>query len=499
MHLLAENSTECEFLLEVLGAHFGVWRELEKQYEDSDSERHAVVLGLQQVGNILDQIYGYQESYPETKGTYFYTELGFDQAERLLQSFDVFIRIKKNKLAYDQQRLLNKYRSQVEAFVRDFSPEKLDETYVKDLFEEYQRELQAYCELAISDHINNGNEAVYVFALQYFPGHHYQLATMNTLRAMYQMSQGNAVSEAAAQGFDSEFYNPACFDVECSTPDTYSAIEQRIRQLYMQFFYLTNEYGERSYQQGSPEYKKIKQLSTLCDNLFIETSIKVLNQVDFSGLNRADIFCAIIASHELSAEEFYRYAKQTVAQEKFSQIFPNADRVEKDYVDLKNASAQAAVQYMVNYIKDFHRAEVPAGRYYTQNKVYEYIVRLCQYPRLADDEVLSILEEVVEQAKPNPNNGNEQCFISMFSSEGKLFSDLLRVLAGFDEFAAGTQQRLIHMYQKVTSGMQASINYPSFAHRDLAIAIAKTDPDKYPALEYDTETNYLKNIDDYLK
>ena len=137
---------------------------------------------------------------------------------------------------------------------------------------------------------------------------------------------------------------------------------------------------------------------------------------------------------------------------------------------------------------------VPAGRYYTEDKVYEYCDEILNYPELLDMEVLPMIEEIVMGAKPNPHNPEEKFFISMFSPEGALANRLLWTLKETSSFSDEAQRRLVDLFKKVITGMKPSVEYPSFIHRDLALVIKQTNPKKYPDLEFDPESSYLTNL-----
>jgi len=498
MHLEAKTPQECEFLITCLETYFGVWLQLEKNADQTADELEVVKKDLQEIAGILVRFSQYFEAYPEAKDKHFYTKLEKHEVEHLLQAFNILTRVRKDELSEQHQQLIAAYTEKADKFINDFCNVVYDEALVKKLFKNYKAELKNYCNSAIAEHVEDGNEEVYVFAIQSFPGHHYQLATMNTVESLHAMADGNGFEEAATYGYHSELYNPACFDIECVSPDTYDEAEEQVKELNNQFYELTDEYSDSSYKEGTIEHANIEALASLSDQLFIEIAVEVLKEIDFSPLNQSKAFCAIVASHEFTEDEFYTYAKQTVPADKFDSIFPNADRREEDYIDFEASTPEQIVTYLLNYLKDFNLKTIPEDRYYTSAKVYEYNLFLTDYPVLIDHELLLILEEIVAGAKPNPNNPEETHFLNMFSNEGKLFSDLLSVLSESETFAEQTQGRLIAMFKKIITGMVPSTQHPTFAHRDLAVAILSTDKEKYPELEYDLETSYLKNVNDYL-
>ena len=363
------------------------------------------------------------------------------------------------------------------------------EEVVFDLYNQYKQELKKYCEQALKFHIENGNEEVYVFALQLFPGHHYQLATMNTTESIKNYSGSNP--------YQDELYNPACFDCEFEAHELYEKVENNIRDLHSQFFELTDEYSEESFSKESKEYLEIKQLEKLAGDLFVKNSVDVINSLDFSLLNKSEKFCAIIDSHEFTENDFYRYAQLTIPEIQFNKVFPNAFRIAEDYLDFSSSTSTEIVQYYLKYISDFYLGTVPRDRYYTEEKVYEYCDKLLNYQELIDIEIISIIEKIVLEANPNPHNQIETFFISMFSPEGLLANRLLWTLKEVNSFSEGSQARLVELFKKVITGMKPSVEYPSFIHRDLALVIKKTDQLKYPELEFDPETSYLINMEDF--
>ena len=499
MNLEAHGKDGIQLLKLILETHFGVFLELKKAPDLDEQEQIATELTLQVVAGILGRIDQYYAAHPTAIDKYFFTELDRLEAETFLQSLDVFTRVNKNNITEEQNEIIQNYMGAATGFLERTSSSNLTEAYVIDLFDTYKKELKIYCEKAIKQYVADANYEVYVFAIQSFPNHYYQLVTMNSVEALHSMSQGDGFKEAATYGFESELYNPACFDIEIGGHDRFDEVESHISDLFGEFYNLTNEYNDNSFKAGSQEYDHIIKLDELARELFVKVGIEVLQEVDFSTLNRSDNFCAVMASHEFSIEESYEYAKQTIPEDQFDKIFPNAYRVEEDYLDLDNAEPNEIIEYLISYINDFYHGTVPEGRYYTESKVYEYVSRLQEFGARIHDKAVMVLENIVKNAPAHPEHKDEKCFICMFSNEGKVFSHLVDAMAETDGFSKDIQSRLVEMFKTVTNGMKPSNKYPTFAHRDLAIVIHATDKAKYPEIKCDLETSYLSNIDDYLK
>ncbi|MEZ8187466.1 hypothetical protein ACED29_16760 [Shewanella sp. 5S214] len=497
MELEAKSIEECDFLITTLDTYFGVLLEMEALHQRLPIELALTKKALQEVAGLCQKIDQYHQAYPETKGRYFYTKLNNSEVEHLIQSCEIVSKINKDNIKQKHEPFIAYYTKQAKQFINEFCDPFYDESLVIKFFDKYKIELKKDCDSAIVQHVEEGNKQVYVFAIQSFPGHYYQVVTMNTVTSLHSMSGENGFKEAATYGYNSELYNPACFDIECERSEQYDQAEKKVAELFIQLYELTDQGSARSYKTGTLEYEKALYLQELANKLFINISIDILKVVDFSPLNQSDSFCAIIASHEFSEEEFYTYAKETIPTEKFNSIFPNANKCGQDYIDFNVSNTDEIVTYLLLYIKDFYLNTIPNDRYYTDNKVFEYSEKLINYGELIESKILFLLEEIVNNLQPNPNNNEEKHFLCLFAKENRLFGDLLRILSQLETFSEGTQQRLIKMYKTIIIGMSPSTQHPSYAHCDLAFAIFRTDENKYPQLDYDLETSYLKNINDY--
>jgi|TARA_B110000211_G_scaffold193757_1_gene221624 hypothetical protein len=484
MHLQSDSPFEANLLVQTLTLYY--------YYLDSvKSEQDGV-------GYIIGRIGQYYKAYPEAEGKHFYIKLDTVEVHHLLASFKYYRSINEGQKTETEEKSFARLEAIAEEYLELFGDFKITEELTLNLFDQYKKELAVYCQNLIDGHVKGGNQEIYVFSIQTFPGHHYQLPKMNSVKSLHEMSDGDGFIEAAEKGYASELYNPACFDIEGESHDEYQKIESEIEELFNQFYELTDEYSINNYKDGSTEYAELKRLEDLANYLFLSNSVDVINSLNFEELNKSNIFCALVSSYEFSEEEFYTQAKKTIPEEKFSKIFPNAFRVVEDYINFDKTTPAETATYLISYIKDFHMNTVPKGRFYTYEKVYEYQDKLKNYEVIVDNEILNIVEDIVRAAQPNPHNPEEIHFINLFSKEGHLCSDLLSVLHEVENYECTTQKRLVEIFKKVIIGMKPSLQHLSFLHRDLAMAIHNTDKLKYSKLVYDLETSYLKNTQDYV-
>ncbi|WP_166109297.1 hypothetical protein [Pseudoalteromonas sp. Z9A5] len=321
MHLETKTIDEYEFLINTLNTHFAVSLELSNSPDLPPNDLVIVNKDLQIIAELLQQIKRYHEAYPETKNKFFYTDLNNNEVEQLLKALHVFHKVNNGKLTEQQNLFLKHYTDEANIFMRDYCNVVYDESLVRGLFDKYKIALKNHCEDAVLKHIEQGNEPVYVFALQAFPGNAYQLATMNTVASQQLMLNQSELGD----DLNSELYNPACFDIECACSEEYKYAESQIKALFDQLY----ELNETRYEVGTKEFEEIDALYDLAYVLFIESSLYALKTTDFDTLNKTDMFCAIVASHEFSEYEFYALAKHTIP-EKFDQIFPDADKYEHE-------------------------------------------------------------------------------------------------------------------------------------------------------------------------
>ena len=322
MHLETKTVDEYEFLINTLNTYFTVSLELSDSPDLPPNDLEIVKQDLQIVAGLLQQIERYHEAYPETKNKFFYTDLNNNEVEQLLKALHVFHKVNNGKLTEQQSLFLKHYTDEANIFIRDFCNVVYDESLVRGLFDKYKIALKNHCKDAVLKHIEQGNKQVYVFALQAFPGHAYQLATMNTVTSQQLMLNQSEPGD----DFDSELYNPACFDIECEYSEEYKYAESQIKALFDQLY----ELNETRYEVGTKEFEEIDALYDLAYTLFIESSLDALKTTDFDKLNKTEMFCAIVASHEFSEYEFYALAKHTIPEKIFSQLFPDADKYEHE-------------------------------------------------------------------------------------------------------------------------------------------------------------------------
>ncbi|MBG9998319.1 hypothetical protein I6E72_05010 [Pseudoalteromonas sp. NSLLW24] len=321
MILETKTIDEYEFIVNTLNTYFAVSLELRDLPDLPSNDLVIVEQDLQIVAELLQQIEAYHKAYPQTKNKFFYTKLNNSEVEQLLKALHVFHKVNNGKLTEQQNLFLKHYTDEANIFMRDFCNVVYDESLVRGLFNKYKIALKNHCEDAVLKHIEQGNKQVYVFALQAFPGHAYQLATMNTVTSQQLMLNQSEPDD----DFDSELYNPACFDIECECSEEYKYAESQIKALFDQLY----ELNETHCEDGTKEFEEIDALYDLAYVLFIESSLYALKTTDFDTLNKTDMFCAIVALHEFSEYEFYALAKHTI-HAKFDQIFPDADKYEHE-------------------------------------------------------------------------------------------------------------------------------------------------------------------------
>ncbi|BCE00487.1 hypothetical protein [Marinicellulosiphila megalodicopiae] len=482
MHFEADTPQKYNFLYSNLLSYF---LHLEKSNQALDI-----------IAPMISRIVAYREAYPETIDKFFYIKLSAPEVVVLIESFDFFT--KQNKVDEETLDIISYYTELANEYQDDFAQLEFSEAVIHNFFDTYKQELQIYCQNTIDTHVEEGNEPVYVFCIQSFPGHHYKLATMNTVKSLHEMAGKDGLEEAATEGYNSELYNPACFEMESPSHDEYDKAENAIRELYEQLYDATSDFNENSFEEGTAEYEAIKKFEKLAYERFDTDSIDVLNNLNFEKLNKSDNFCAILYSHEDSEDDFYLNAQKTIPEDKFATIFPNAFKVPEDYIDFETATEAEIVTYLVTYIKDYYMKTVPDGRNYTPNKVYEYQKKLRTYKKLIDDEILDVVERIIDRAKPNPNDPEEIHYVNLFTKRGSVCSDLLSILLRVRVYKQTTQDRLISIYKKVIIGKKPSDDQSAFLHRDLAFLIYRTDTNKYPEVDFDFEKNYVNNMHDYI-
>ncbi len=499
MHLTAETATQSSVIVNVLSGYFKLIEELKSETELSESDKEDAEERLVNTGNVLNKIIQYKEAYPDENDS-FYIKLNQNELVCLLHSIDFYLKIQDVQVTEEERSILNDLHQEGVEFLERFDESKLDESFVRTLFSTYKAELKRYCEASIEQHVDEGNDEVYVFAIYTFPGHHYNLVTMNTVESLHRDSTGDGFEEAASKGFHTELYNPACFDIHCDAfaPDEFENVESDVKELFEMFFELTSEHSDEAYEEDTEEYAKIVALQSLAYELFLQNNIEVLQEVNFEPLNQSHNFCAIVCAYDFSEEEFYGYAKQTIPEEKFPLIFRNAGRVAEDYIDFASASEDEISTYIIEYIKDFYLDTVPTGRYYTEEKVYAYADQLHEIKSGMDDKILTLVERFVAESKPHPANPNQKHYLSIFMPEGRITGHLLGALAESTDFMENTQARVMALLKMVTDGIDLSLPCLTSLPREFANILVKTDPERFPDMEYDLEHMNLTNVSAYL-
>lgn len=507
MDLTAKNTTQCRLLLAVFQEHIIFLLNKKKECEEKlenlkgdESELDLLEKELEEVAVIIFRIEDYHKAYPDTKDNYFYTKLSNEETKHFIRSIDIYRNTHKDKLLAEESECLDFFLKQAENFVDSFVDVEYSQEYVLSLLDDYKRELKGYCESSIERIVENGNPEIYVFYLQTFPGHHYQLVAANTVEGMSsESSKMDPFEEARYYGYDSELYNPACAAIEARYTEAFDVVSKRVEELFGQFYTMTDSYGD-GFEKGSSEYENIKKLEALANRLIIEHSVTVLNEVDFSKLNRSENFCALIASHEFSKEEFYTLAKRTIPQDQFDNIFPNAFREALDYIDLENCSEDEKASYLVQYITDYSLQTIPDGRYYTSDKAYSYQRILSRIGCEKDKYILEKLEKLIEDAPVNPKDPSVKYYINLFTNEGRLFTDLMNAYRRTKDFSSGVEERFVELFKKTIVGYNLKDDRDCIVGpSSIASILHQINPQKYPTPDFDLESMMIKNYQEFLK
>jgi len=190
MHLTAETATKSTIIVNVLFGYFKLLEELKNDTNLSGSEKEETEDRLINTATVLSNITQYQEAYPD-ENNYFYIKLNQSEILCLLSSIEFCLKIQGAEVSEEERNILdNIYQEGVE-FLETYDESKLDEAFVRKLFCTYKDALKAYCEESIEQHVEEGNEEVYVFAISAFPDHYYNLVMMNTVESLHRNSVGD--------------------------------------------------------------------------------------------------------------------------------------------------------------------------------------------------------------------------------------------------------------------------------------------------------------------
>ncbi len=494
MHLTAETATKSAIIVNALFGYFKLMEELINDATLSGNEKEEAEERLTNTATILNTIVQYKEAYPD-ENDYFYIKLNKSDILCLLNSIESYLTLQGSDVSEEARGILDDLYQEGVEFLENFDESKLDEAFVRSLFGAYKNALKSYCEESIEQHVEEGNDEVYVFAISGSPEHHYNLVMMNTVESLHSNSVGDGFEEAAKKGYQSELYNPACFEIECEPSDEFESIEEDVKELFEQFYELTNEYSDEAYKKGTEEYENIIALQSLAYELFSKNSIEVLQEVDFEALNQSHNFCAIVRGYETSEEEFYEYAKQTIPADKIALIFPAAEHGIQDYIDFEQASNKEIIEYCVQYLQDVYLDNVPEGRYYNQEKAINNLFHLEEMGTEKDDPILSAIESFIYHPRALREGEDEHSF----PPETTIASLLLMRLSHSKVFSADTQQRLVAMLQAISTSNEPILAFFSLIQHQFIKVIMRTEPGKYPKLETDPETYVVTNTSEYLK